>query len=82
MFDNFEMVLILTDQMLPVPTDIHIREDWGPVSCESFHGKHSLMVGKEDVMIPWLKGFSGVMINRKDYAPINKKFELVNFNNL
>lgn len=83
MYGDFEIVVLLTNDMMPVPKSISIREDWGEVDIEDesgniISGKHVLLKGSEDDVIRWLNSFeSGVWINKKGQAPINKQFTLV-----
>lgn len=83
MFGGFELVVLLTEDMLPVPKDIYIREDWGNVTIqdaygEDINGKHVLIRGDENEVVGWLNSFKqGVWVNKQGYAPINKQFILI-----
>jgi len=83
MFGGFEVVILLTESMRPVPNGIDVRQDWGEVSIKDGYGntvsgKHVLLKGPEDDVICWLNSFAeGVWVNKKGFAPINKQFTLV-----
>lgn len=86
LYGGFEIVILLTENMLPVPKDIYIREDWGETTIQDAYGenvigKHVLIRGDESTIVDWLNSFNqGVWINKQGYAPISKQFTLVKGN--
>jgi hypothetical protein len=74
-----QLVLLVTKEMLPIPPDVRIVEDWGSIAVHtedsrSIIGNHMMLDGCANTIKDWLVSFDGVWLG--EGAPMEQQFSV------
>lgn len=80
LYDEMEQVLLVTEDILPLPDDVRMWENWGKVTVkdqdgyEQAVGQHVMVRGHKEAIAAWLSQYDGVWLIKSGTYPMSKEF--------
>jgi len=80
LYDDMEQVLLVTEDILPIPDNVQMWESWGKVTLtdsdgyEQAVGQHVMVRGTKEAIARWLSKYNKVWLIKPGTWPMYKQF--------